>query len=88
MLSYLPLGLSVAVIIGYKLEAYLYKIYTFLLNASCLGTFPHLTISLSLLYISPGFGVNSFATVKLKKKNIDKIIILIFLKIRCHLNSK
>ena len=45
--SYLPLVLSVAVIIGYKLEAYLYKIFTFLLSASYLGTFTHLTISLS-----------------------------------------
>ena len=43
----LPLILSVAVINGYKLKAYQYKLFTFLLNASCLGTFPYLRISLS-----------------------------------------
>ena len=67
VLPYLPLVLSVAVINGYKLKAYIYKSFTFLLNTSCLVTFPYLRISLSWLYTPPGFGVNSSATVKLKE---------------------
>ena len=37
---YLPLVLSVAVINGFKWEACLCKLLTFLLIASCLGNFP------------------------------------------------
>ena len=37
---YFLIVLSVAVINGYKLEVYLCKLFTFLLSASCLGTFP------------------------------------------------
>ena len=69
MLPYLLLVLSVAVINGYKLKAYIYiyKSFTFLLNTSCLVTFPYLRISLSWLYTPPGFGVNSLAIVRLKE---------------------
>ena len=65
---------------GCKLEAYIYKLFNFLLSASCLGTFPYLRISLSWLYASPGFGVNSFAIVKLKKTYYTKLILEIFLE--------